>query len=366
MKKVLLFVAAVAVSTLSFAQKGINFKSERTNAIHSGQYPIKVENFAAKGTAVGDTIALSKFGPGDTAVFYIYNNDTGMMTGLSAWGDKAFAERFDVNPADSTMQVIGVGAQFTGTYMPTSTKTVNLKVWSEGAKTTFLRPTLNNSGLPGTELATVTRNINQLGIATTSGAPDTIKYVLFATPTAMLNDNFFVGYTCNYTPTALAGDTICVATNQDGERNEPFTTTLTVTDTTINNVNAVMDFSGAWNDMSVNLGLFANLMVFPIVKIGPGTSMVHGVTRKDFTFFGAYPNPASNSTNVKVAITNAADVTIEIADMSGRNISTSINSLNPGEHTIAVNTSALASGQYLCIVRTSTGNAIATLLTIAK
>ena len=364
MKKLLLIAASVAFGTLSFAQKGANLKVRTLSPINATGLSLS-SDLAAKGTAVGDTFAISHFGSGDTATIYSYAGDTGYVFGMSFVEDKAFAERYDVNPADSTMKVIGVAALFTGSYAPATTRTITFNCWSQGPRSVSFRPTIHNNGFPATVLASRSRSITQLGIGL-AGANDTTKTHLFTAPTAFLADSFFVGYSVAYTWATAAGDTISVVTNQDGERSEPFAF-LAPGDTTINNVSVTQGSDNVWSDNAVSLGVLNNLLVFPIVVIGPGTGMTHGITRKDFTYYGTFPNPAGNSTNVKIALATTADVTVDIMDMTGRQISTlTVKNLTAGEHAIAVNTSDLAMGQYVCLVHTSTGNGVASQLTIAK
>ena len=97
------------------------------------------------------------------------------------------------------------------------------------------------------------------------------------------------------------------------------------------------------------------------------SASISGVTRKDLTFFGNYPNPAVNSTNIKFSLAAATDVTIYITDMSGRTINTiSQAGLAAGEHTVPVSTENMPAGNYIYLVRTGTGSGIASKLTVAK
>jgi len=60
-----------------------------------------------------------------------------------------------------------------------------------------------------------------------------------------------------------------------------------------------------------------------------------------------------------------ADVTIQIMDMKGGVISTINNAnLSAGEHIVPVNISSLPSGNYLYFVHTSTGDGIASKMTV--
>jgi hypothetical protein len=197
---------------------------------------------------------------------------------------------------------------------------------------------------------------------------DEETYHAFATPTAYLADTFFVGYTATYTWTSLGGDTIGLYSNLNGERSEPVAS-LAVGDTTVNNVTVFQRSTGAWADVAYSKGVLNNLYILPVMIVGPGTGVgvESSVSHKNFTFYSTSPNPATNSTNVKIALATGSDVTIKIMDMTGKTISTlQKNNLTAGQHIIPVNTADLAAGNYLCMIRTAEGDGIATQITIVK
>ncbi len=373
MKKALLFAIAASISIGTFAQKARIVAAKDAKIIDDQQYApaTAVSGTAAKTTAVGDTVFVSHIDatPGvDTVTLYSFVNDSGRVFGTNAFGDKGYAERYDVNPATTSYKVIGVRALFGGSITPASTKTITFNVWAQGPKSVSFRPTVFNNGLPSTSLASGVKSITDLGIGIGATDADTTRNHLFATPTAYLSDSFFVGYTMNYTWTSLSGDTIGLYSNRDNERGEPGYFAISTSDTDINNVNVTMNSAGAWKDNGQELyGIFNNLNIFPIVIIGPGTGAAGSITRRDFTFYGNFPNPASNSTNVKIALANSADVTIDISDMSGRSISQiTKNNLTAGEHMIELNTSSLPSGEYIYTIHTSAGDGIASVLTVIR
>ncbi len=340
MKKVLLLAVTASISVVSFAQKAGFSKTKNVQYIDNAYTPIgNPSGTAAKTTGVGDTIALTHIGSLDTLTIYSASGDSGYVAGTDAFGDKGFAERYDFKASDSTLKVIGVIALFGGKISPISIKTVTFNVWSQGAKSVSFRPTIFNNGLPASSLTSRSVPITQLGISMVDTANDTTKSFLFATPTAFLTDSFFVGYTINYTWAAMAGDTLGLYSNQDGERTEPGYFAISTSDTTINNVNVTQYADNSWHDNNIeNFGIFNNLFIFPIVIVGPGTSTaVSGITRNDFTFYGNYPNPASDATNVKIALAHSADVTIDIMDVTGKAIKTvTSKNLSVGEHLISV------------------------------
>ena len=356
MKKFFLFSIATTVALSSFAQK-----SATTLVAHDRN----THRAAAKTTAVGDTITMSHILSTDTLTVYSVGLDSGYVTGTDAYGDKGFAERYYADTAN--VSVLGIISEFTGTVNPSSSKQVVFNAWSVGPKTLWAAiPSghVYNSGFPATSLASVTKPITQLGIATVAGDPDTLKSYWFATPTAEVN-KFFVGFTINYTYAGLAGDTIAVLATKQGERHIPGYT-VSGTDTTIENVNVTMYDDNTWHDNgNDNFNLFNHLLLIPVLKIG-STNGVSGVTKNNLTFFGNYPNPATTATNVKFGLKNAADVTITIAAMNGAVVSTTTASYAAGTQVVELNTANLAAGEYIYVVRTSTGDAMASKMTVIK
>jgi hypothetical protein len=354
MKKVLLLTMATAVALSSFAEKkGVIAKK------------VSQQHIAAKTTATGDTVILEHIVSADTLAVYRAGTDSGYVTGTNAFGDKGFAERYDAN--DTLFSVIGIIARFTGNYSASTTKTVSFNAWSVGAKTLdsrFASGHVYNSGFPATSLASVNVPITALGIGV-GAVPDTTKVFFFPTPTAATLNRFFVGYTINYDPTALAGDTVGVYGSLDGERHIAYYN-VSGTDTIINNVNATMFSDNTWHDNAFdNFQIGNHLFLFPIVKLG-GPNSVNGITKNNFTLFGNYPNPATNQTNIKFAVAQATEVTISISDIAGRTIKTIKQDCAAGTQTVSVNTEDLASGEYIYLVHTADGNGFASKFSIVK
>lgn len=368
MKKALLLSLGVAVSAMGFAQ--IPTTAYRTyNHTVKPITPIAANhsNSTAKTTGVGDTLLLSNFPSPDTIITYSVgtNADSGYVTGTNAYGDMGFAERYDINTSgtiDSAVQVLGVAAVFNGTVNPASTKTVNFKIWSQGAQVEapFNDPNILESGFPNTVLASQSVAITQLGI------PDTLTEHIFSTPTSALTSSFFTGYEINYSFSSLNGDTIGLITTIDGERLYP-EAYLSGSDTIINNQNVTEFSDGTWHDNATdNFAIFNSLAIFPIVVIESPTGVAN-VKTNNLTFYGNYPNPAVNSTNIKFSLNAPADVTIQITDMAGRAINTiKQSSLSVGEHIIPVQTNTLSAGNYLYVIRTSNGDGIASKFTVTK
>ena len=381
MKKIFILAIALFINIIAFAQRNVHTHATTTSSFNNSNYPFANENSIARTTAVGDTLVLSNIPLADTPlVIYTAGNDSGYLTGTDAFGDMGFAERYDINGADSSLVVIGVVAQFHGTVNPSSTHTITFNVWSVGVPAP-VTATFGYSGFPNNNLDSLVVPLTQLGIGTTA---DTIKTFLFPTYSDTVQSSFFIGYTMNYNFATLAGDTIGLACSMNGDRTSPvYTVTtytdsvlnaagtadsaITITDTTVNVQNATQWSDFVWHDnYTDNDSLFNNLAIYPIVVIS-GPTAVKGVTRNDLTFFGNYPNPAVNTTNIKFSLLKNADVAIQIMDMSGRIINTISNPrLSMGEHIIPVNTSSLPTGDYIYTIRTSGGDGIASKMTIVK
>lgn len=365
MKKLLLVALGATVAFSADAQSLT--KGKQKQVINAAKYNVGTpEGAAAKTTGIGDTFIISHFSSLDTLTYYSVTGDSGAAAGTNALGIKGYAERYDVNPMDSTIKVIGLTTTFSGTYASTTTKTIALKVWEVGPRATTPRPTVFHSGFPNTVLATGNVPINQLGIGV-GAANDTSKSFLFTTPTGFMKKNFFVGYDINYTWATLAGDTIGLYTNMSGDRSE-VGYTVSGTDTIINNVVTMQFADNSWHDYAQEVfRQFINFAVRPIVVIGASTVDVKGVTNRDFTFKGNYPNPATDATNIRFSLEKSSNVTVSIMDMSGRTVATiNKNNLPAGENTINVSTSDFAAGDYIYIINTTAGGGVASKLTVIK
>ena len=372
MKKLFLLSIGAALSIGAFAQ------STSLRHAHAGPTNATVatrdngSNYRI--TAVGGTDTLTNWTGTDTLALYIVgaNADSGYCAGTDVYGDQGFGERYDFTSADSSLKVIGVVALFGGSVNPASTNHVTFDVWSVAAQSAApFSPVTGaasafwfDNGLPNTVLTSQNVPFTNLGISSVYGGQDTAKIFMFTTPTAYLTQSFFVGF--NITYTFGGGDTIGLYSNKNGERTSALYT-LSGADTIVNDVNASEYNDGTWHDNAAdNFGLAYNYFMFPIVSVGTPVS-VKGITRNNLTFFGNYPNPANDMTNIKFSLVNSTNVTVTIMDMAGHTINT-INKTNlaAGENIITVNTSSLPSGDYLYIVHTASGDGIASKMTIAK
>jgi len=363
MKKLFLLSICAGLGISAFAQS-----STLGNQGHMTQSPVasmhpKLTSYYNDTEVITDGIS-----PADSQQFWIWSQvgstDSGFVFGEGVYGLNGSAQRYDFNAGDSSISVLGVLSEWSGAANST-TNTVTFKVWSVGSPVTA-SSTLTYSGFPGTVLDSVVFHVDSLGVPSATVYDTTISEVVnfFATPTSYLTSSFFVGYTNNYTWGSTGGDTLCLMAT---DFRIPAVYNITGTDTTVNDA-VVFTANGSWFDVGAYTGLSqtSELYLFPIVDVNV-TTAVKGITKNNLTFFGNYPNPASDMTNIKFSLATGTDVTIKIMDMAGHIINT-INETNlaAGMNVVPVNTSALASGNYLYLVRTAAGDGMAGKMTIIK
>lgn len=338
---------------------------------HATQSQHIINPNAAKTTAAGDTLALTNINASDTLTIYSYGIDSGYVTGPNVYGDRGFAERYEINGSDSSVKIIGVMSQFGGHVNAASTQTINFKIWGLSSQIAVTSSLAYNS-FPLGGLDTLTVPVTQLGIGTTV---DTVKSFLFPRPTDTIQGAFFVGYDMTYNFSTLI-DTFGLYSTQDGARTAPWYNIITniddfTNDTTYDTViivqNATLWSDNVWHEnYTQNDSIKNNLAIYPIVIIGQPTG-INGVTRNNLTFFGNYPNPATSQTNIKFSLSKNADVTLKLTDMQGHIINTiQLNAQGIGEHVINLSTSELATGNYFYSIITSGGDAIASQLSVIR
>lgn len=366
MKKLFLLSGFTAATISVFAQR---VDVRREQVIPTAVSP--TNGVASKPTRIGDTQIITHIP--DTAQLVAYylgaNSDSGLLNGTNYYNDQSFAERFNFNGADSAMQVIGLYAQFTGKVNIASTKTVTFKLWDEGEQR-LVSSTMAYNGFPNRVINSLDVPVTLLGI----GSTPTLNKYMFANP-SMRWGNFFVGYTMNYDFSALNGDTIAIASSRDGQRKgNVYSLSINISDygdTSVMKIfnvqNATQTLDGTWIDnYTQNDSLLNNLAIYPIVVINAPTS-VKGITKKDLTLFGAFPNPASNAVNVKFELAKEADVNVQIMDMSDRMVKTTTkNNIGAGAHTMQLDLSDLPNGSYIYLIKTSLGDGIAGKIEVFK
>jgi len=365
MRKLFILTIFILANISAFAQRTKVEYAQPVNSV------VRINPYsAARTTAIGDTSILSNINPLDTLTIYpVSPGDTnGYVTGTNSYNDLAFAERYNINGPDSSVMVLGLLAEFAGKVNPASGKMVTFTIWDDLGTSQIISLNTSYNGFPGNILDTLSAGITGLGIGATV---DTFKKFMFAAPGHSLS-SFFAGYSINYNFSTLDGDTIGLVCSKNGYRmGGSFTTNQvindfgdTLYDTIINVQNATMESDNNWYDnYTQNDSIYNNLAIFPIVVIAP--TGINSITRNNLTFFGNYPNPACDNTNIKFSLAGSADVTLQIMDMNG-SILNSIkqNSLTSGIHLIPLNTANMPSGDYLYLILTSGGDGLAGKMTV--
>ncbi len=377
MKKVLLFASAALISTVSVAQQS-------PVKVFSYDAPTQANSAAktlsrAKITKNGDTLTKSHIISTDGLFVYYAGSspfDSGYIAGYNALGYKGYAERFDIKGTDSSVQPLGVAIYFAGSANAGSTKNVRGVAWAQGPTTTVSgRPHLFFKGVPSTVI-TSSPSVTLGNLRDASGDIDSLLYMPFPVGGSYVADSFFVGcdFPSGYTFSSLGGDTLIVVQNESkaggrhGDGGVPSPGYIVSgADTIINVQNASQTSTGTWVD---NLngggsGLYNNYVMFAVFRVKITTGINNGISRNDLTVFGTYPNPANNSSKLKLSLKSATDVTLQIMDMSGRIVrSAAPQHLGAGTHELPVSTSELSTGTYYCLVRTSAGDAMGIEMTV--
>ncbi len=376
MKKLYVLLLVLFTSFAGFAQSSIPqrrsiFCPALPSFVQKSSHPrivardgASATNTYARTTGTGDTVTMSNT-VGDNIVLYNAGADSGYARGTNYWGDKAFAERYDFSGADSTLKIVGVVAKFGGKVSASSTKSITFNVWGVGAQQYITAGTFY-SGFPSSSVLSRNVPLTQL-------TPGTQQQFMFDGQ-ALLTGSFFIGYNINYSFSDLNGDTVGLYTSEDGDRNSPASylqVTINDVDTTVDTIinvqNATQWSDGAWHDdYTGNDSLFNDLAIYPIVTVWHPTA-VKGITRKELTFYGSYPNPANDQTNIKLSLATQADVTVQLTDMAGRVVNTiTQQNVAAGEHTIPLSTVSLPSGEYIGLITTSKGDGIASKIIVRK
>lgn len=300
--------------------------------------------------------------------------DSGYWFGNNIYNFMGYAELYDVNKADTDttdIQILGVVSAWHGHVKAGSSNTITFKVWDQDSKAYFQGDTIYIKGYPGIAKYSMSWPVTQLQIGG-PGAPDTTPVVtMFPTPINSMPDHFFVGYEMAYDFNSLDGDTITLGATPQGNAKK---VGMHYVDSATGNLiyiprNAIEVTSGNWQDCYYNYGFQVNLGIVPIVKFERTYEDldVRGVTKNGLTLLGNYPNPASITTNIKFNLRNAADVNIQVMDMQGRKINVvNAGTLMEGEHIVPLSTAGMPAGEYIYMLSTNNGDAIAAMLSVVK
>jgi Secretion system C-terminal sorting domain len=367
MKKIFTICVATLLSMSAYSQD-VQFQQ----APFYGIYDATAETFdAARTMAHYDSVIMTNVASSDTATLYYAPTatgatDSGYLSGYSWLGFNGFAERYDFNGSDSSVQVLGVEALFGGTLSPFARDTVKFHLWQVGPQAATVHPHYFYSGLPDTAIdSSSIVPVSLLGVGVTHGAPDTLKAFPFLAASPYLTKSFFVGYTCYYKfSTLVSGDTIGLYTTKQGERTAAYYS-VSGTDTIFNDKNASLK-GGLWGDNALQLGQFSDYYIYPVVIVKKALG-VNGITHNNLTFFGNYPNPATDVTNIRFSLSKNTDVTVVVTNISGQTVKTVMEkNLAAGEHRIALSAAELLAGDYIYVIRTAEMDGMASKFSVVK
>lgn len=301
----------------------------------------------------GDTLTLQNLLPNyipDSLTTYVWNApDWGYTSGHNSYADYAWAERYDINGADSTIEVLGLVYAMGGAQGASSTAVTHFKLYSESAPSPLPAPRkLIFSGFPETELANA--DVNNVDLT-----PNNFAAAPFASPVA-ISSNFFAAIVFDkYQPNNLNGDSLFVFIGRQGARSMQDATPSVVSgDTFVTVRNAVRWSDDKWYDELVqNSGLRTHYAIFPVAVIKYVSSIESSISKNGLSFMGNYPNPASNMTNVVINLDKATEVKIKVMDLNGRELfEQDFGKLADGKHELQLDVTKLATGTYIYAIET--------------
>jgi hypothetical protein len=371
MKKLVLVAAGLMMGATVMAQHQdapINLNIDVANTTQGGS---EINTHRLPANKNGDSLTRLHVTSSSTFNLYYYGSapfDSGYNNGFNAFGDKAWAERFDIRGSDSSVQPAVVFGYLYGSANSGSTKTVRANIWAQGTRALIPGSTrIRVDGLPTTILSSSsTVTMGQLRTSASDPSIDTVIYMRLPATTPYVADTFFAGFEVpsGYTFNSLNGDTLAVVSTTSGTRYGTGTGNNLVTsppyryvgtDTTITVQNASQAGNGTWGEnLYFKTGRYQNLVVGVSFRVR--TLSVTGITRNDLTVFGTVPNPAVNGTSLKMSLQVPSSVMLYVVDNNGRNVYTApAQQLSAGEHMLPIPTENLASGVYHCMVRTTSG-----------
>jgi hypothetical protein len=325
-----------------------------------------VNGYDLKFDAAKDT--CYKYGAGDAQKGFYY--------GTNSLDDRMFAQRFDFNGFTDSITVAGVIGIFKGYASATSSKSIDLKVWS-GTRKDYPAALKPSAGpwkymAPNADLATIPI-VYLSGLKLTTGRDTSFR--LLSTPVGVplaratkvpTDGSFFVGYDMiSSLPYATHLDSIGLVSTISSsfvpyvydtiKRDTVSKTPLTIKFTIDSLINSPSLIFNQGNKVWQSSYLYKNKMVdFRIAPIFSKISTSAGsVSTANLSFFGNYPNPASNMTNIKFGLKEAADVSIRVFDQTGRMINMiELPKQTTGTHEYQLDLSSYAAGNYVYTVST--------------
>lgn len=385
MKKLLLLTIASAITAFNAsAQDRISLSTTNEHSfIPEASNPLT----GGKVTATGDTLYFATLPDmliKDSLRSWIWDAsapiDSGKVLGINKYNFTGFAELFKYSfinsdaTKDTTYRILGFLSWWHGRCGTSSSININMNVWDRGTNKDQLAGHGGKAylyGTPNNSKASVTVTAGAVVAPSITNNAPSITYL--STPLTGINYDIYAGFTMAYTWGSTGTDTFGIkSTNRYWL---PSSTVESSTKDTLVTAFQLIQYPNIWR--SALLNLFSNggiasgdISFVPIIKRECGNcfpTSVAGITNQNLTFYGSYPNPAVNSTNIKFGLNESADVTVTILDNTGRTINTiTKNGLSKGENTITVETANLPAGNYVYTLLSSNGGQVASQFTVVK
>lgn len=300
MKKFYILTLAVIFSVAAFAQRPVTKHATYQTSLELVKLDTTLVPTSMLDTACGNNLT------------YYTAGTAGYVTGNNSYGDLEKAQRFNGTGTVSTVLVYVVSTT------PTSTQNTSVKIYSVNGTTLAPNAVLGTSG-------TIALNaLNASGFTTYT----------FATPVAVTT-NFYASYVLPAADTAVVVSTNAAICNSPDSAAWELWGPAPSTDW--------HSIVTAWSDGTT--GLAIDLAIFPVLTTAANID-------EDYFIDGIklgqnQPNPASVNTLVQYEIQNAAHVSLEVYDVTGKLIATyDEGNQNAGRHNVYINPEQLNDGVY--------------------
>ena len=91
------------------------------------------------------------------------------------------------------------------------------------------------------------------------------------------------------------------------------------------------------------------LFIMPVIDITTGVD--NAVSSGHLSLQGTFPNPAKDISNINYSTSEPAEVSVQVFDLTGRDIYKSSEMLSPGSHTVKLSVINLPAGNYYYTIR---------------
>jgi hypothetical protein len=327
MKQILFFFTYLLLSFGTFAQKKVAFVDD-----WKGSVP-PLNNVANR--LIVDTFLLNNIEDDDTFAAYFTTTPPDYLLGHNSFGDKGWAERYDIQPGDS-VKIIGIASYIRGAVRTTSTTKATFKVY-DAQRLQYNNP---NGGtfsdytlLPGTTLATVQQNYKDINYTKRTDNEIKLNEVYFSAP-IIVKDSFFVSFElANYTSFL---DTLGLFSTRDGNRS---------TDTLLTQNCAKWSDNKWYDEYFQNFGLLVNYAIFPIIEITSCTPVAASVS-------------IATTTTTVCASTNVTFTATPTNGGPAPSYQWKLNGNNVGTNSATYSNNALANGNTVTCVMTSNADCV--------